>query len=341
MPGGQAAVYEFTLYKEQFNKDGERIRGPFEVGTVGALLRAACKKFTFQLERGDQAGKLHYQGRLSLFKKTTIGSAAKLFPDSGIHLSPTATDNIAGPPFYCLKAQTKVEGPWTEADFVAPRVEPWPYNEITEDMLYPWQKELRDRTRHPLRRKIHYVHEPQGMCGKTTWCIKACCLWTPYACRVPAMNSYEDICQYICSRPESKVYIVDVPKGLCQKKFGSFFAGLETLKDGWVYDKRYKGQERFFDSPQVVVFSNKKPNLKYLSKDRWEKWTISKDKRLIGWPHDHSQGNAVQERHEEESESSDDESVLQSEVSGSSEAVQSEEEGSICEGSEEGDVEDL
>lgn len=313
MPGGQSAVYEFTLHKEQNN--GQR---KFELVDVHTLLRAYCKAYTFQLERCPTNDKLHYQGRLSLFKKTTLNAATKCFPDSGIHLSPTVAENTKGAPFYCLKAQTKVEGPWTEKDYEETRVVPWPYNEV--ETLYPWQQDMKDYISRRVKRQIYYIVEPFGAIGKTTFVAKACTEWKPYAQRVPAMSSFEDVCQFIMSRPVNKTYLIDMPRALKKKKLAGFFAGIESVKDGWVFDKRYKGQERWFDSPNVVVFSNKKPNLKYLSRDRWRVFTI-KDKRLVDYcfrdagskdvriqEEDHGIGQACKE------EPTDDAEVLLSQV---------------------------
>ena len=48
-----------------------------------------------------------------------------------------------------------------------------------------------------------------------------------------------------------------------------------------LYDTRYHARFEYFDEPQVVVFTNSPPKMKYLSRDRWRLWTITKrDKEL-------------------------------------------------------------
>ena len=54
-------VWDFTLT----NKNEE------DLNTLKAILISNCKNWAFQLEKGDQTGFIHWQGRLSLRKKKT------------------------------------------------------------------------------------------------------------------------------------------------------------------------------------------------------------------------------------------------------------------------------
>lgn len=283
MPGGQSAVYEFTLFKEQFNEDGERIRGPFEVSDVASMCCHTCKKFTFQLEACPSNGRLHYQGRLSLVKKTTAACAAKLFPDSGIKLLPTATDNITGAPFYVLKVQTRVDGPWTEKDFEDPPTKHFKrYRFLEDDELYPWQTEVLDLFQKYQEREVNMIIDPTGSCGKTSLARK--CLQKNLSVKFfKAIDSMKDLMQAVMSCGKFyDCYCFDVPRGLKKTHLSSFFAGVESLKDGYAYDHRHKFKDAWFDPPTIWIFSNKRPNIKYLSKDRWTLWRIGDDKKL--WP---------------------------------------------------------
>jgi hypothetical protein len=324
MPGGQSAVYEFTLPKREL-----------AVGDVHALLRSHCKAYTFQLERGDTTGYEHYQGRLSLFKKTTLACAAQHFPDTGIHISPTVTENTKGQAFYCIKAQTRIDGPWTEKDHeVLPKL-CWPYNEEDWDNPLPWQLEMFERIRHRVKRTIYCIIDPRGGNGKTSFVKKAKSMGL---CReVPPMSTMEDIMAWIMCFPPQKTYIIDMPRAMKKRHLASFFAGVESLKNGYAYDKRYKGKEMDFDSPNILVFTNKKPKLSYLSRDRWRLFSISKDKRLIDFCFRDAEAQDVNNRRatgsqEGRESTNEEEASLEEEVH--------EREGWICESSEECDFQD-
>lgn len=268
--GNQCAVWEFTLPKRALT-----------VGAVHALLRRHCKAYTFQLERGDASGYEHYQGRLSLFKKIRATNAPDLFPETGIHISPTSNNARKGPPFYCLKEQTRLEGPWTEKDFVeAPKL-CWPYNEEDWDNPLPWQKEMFERLSQRIKRTIYCIIDHKGCNGKTSFIKKAKAMGL--AREIPAMTSMEDIMAWVMSFPPHKGYMIDMPRAMPKCKLAGFYAGIESLKNGYAYDKRYHGKDMDFDSPNVVVFSNKKPKRTYLSMDRWRLLTISDDHRLIDY----------------------------------------------------------
>jgi hypothetical protein len=296
----QCYVHEFTLPKRQL-----------AVGDVHSLLRSHCKAYTFQLERGDATGYEHYQGRLSLFKKKRTTECAALFPESGIHVSPTSNNSLSGPAFYCMKADTRIEGPWTEKNYEEPRV---PSNRLVRSGImenpYPWQKELRERLEVEDDRIVHMIVDPSGNNGKSIFVE-----WLEYlglTIEMPGFNSAEDFLQAAMCLPELKVYLVDLPRAMPKKHLNGLFTAIEKLKNGYMCDKRYSFKwKRLLHSPSICLFSNKKPKLKYLSMDRWRLWTITKDKRLVVYKCDHKKPKhgRVQEEDVDDSEQEDPEEV--------------------------------
>lgn len=272
MPGGQCATYEFTLPKQpELTKDD-----------VHELLRKRCKKYVFQLECGE-TGYLHYQGRFSLFKKAGLTCVANQFGNIGWHISPTSGNALRGEAFYCMKEQTRLEGPWTEKDYVVPRV---PSNRLKRsgilDTPYEWQRELKQRLEQEDDRTVHMVVDHRGNNGKSIFVE-----WLEYlglTSELPGFNSSEDFLQAAMSLPEWKVYLVDLPRAMPKKHLNGLFTAIEKLKNGYMCDKRYHFKwKRLIHTPSICVFSNKKPKLKYLSKDRWRVWTITEDKRLVDY----------------------------------------------------------
>ena len=138
--------------------------------------------------------------------------------------------------------------------------------------LRPWQQSLINTTSQFCMRSIDLVYDPQGNAGKS--------LFSEYleskgdSEEVPPFRLMDDIFQWVCSRPIKKIYIVDMPRGMKKDKLGDFYSGIEVIKNGVAYDKRYSAKKIRFDRPRIIVFSNELPNLDLMSADRWKLWTI-------------------------------------------------------------------
>jgi len=59
-----------------------------------------------------------------------------------------------------------------------------------------------------------------------------------------------------------------------KEKLYDFYSGIESLKNGYMYDKRYQFKDRWIDRPQIIIFSNMMPDFSMLSQDRWKVWQI-------------------------------------------------------------------
>ena len=86
---------------------------PFDrisVKELKEILKDKCKKWVFQVEVGA-SGYKHYQGRVSL----KVKSRKAFNMDCGVHWSVTSSDNMEND-FYCVKDDTRVEGPYRDSD---------------------------------------------------------------------------------------------------------------------------------------------------------------------------------------------------------------------------------
>lgn len=263
---GPVAVFDFTL--------------PSEGITPAAIIQGLtglCKKYAFQEEKSD-SGYLHYQGRVSLIKKRREGVARSSFKREPcfkkIHLSITSTNGM-GDMFYVTKDDTRINGPWTDKD-EKPEYVPRHIRECKE--LRPFQAEILRMAHVYDPRKIDVIYCPEGNKGKSTLIGKACAAGHGV---MPPCFDYKDILRMVYGMPTSKAYFVDMPRAMPQDKMAGFFSGLETMKDGRAYDDRYKFKQRFFDSPRIFLFTNRMPDLRHLSKDRWVLWTISPEFELV------------------------------------------------------------
>jgi len=238
--------------------------------SVKALITQLFKKWTFQLENGDD-GYLHYQGRGSLYKKRRFGEIKSLCNALGIpetHLSPTCTENITSA-FYVTKVDTRVDGPWSDTD--APVYIPRQYRNVTPR---PFQQTIIDSASCYDPRTVNFVYDPNGCMGKTT--VAALCCLLHQGIRIPAVNDHEKLLASVCDILTAKdlrvpgCIFIDMPRYMDKKRLHGIYSAIEEIKNGHAYDLRYHYKEWWFDSPAVWVFSNDPPVTSALSIDRWK-----------------------------------------------------------------------
>lgn len=255
------------------------------VDDLHSLLRPLCKKWTFQLERGEQLteknpkGYLHYQCRISLVKKKTQDSLKALLLDAGLkgfNLSTSSTNSLVGDAFYCMKADTKVDGPWTDKDHVV-------RNKHTKQLelcpfYLPWQQSLLDQVKDFDMRSIHIVICTPGEEGKSMFCEKI--EYDKLGYEMPPYRLFDDIMAFAFGIADQKLYVFDMPRAMKKDKMSDFFSGMEALKNGRLFDKRYCAKSRRIDRPNIILFTNTEPSLAYLSMDRW-RWHTIKNGELV------------------------------------------------------------
>jgi len=257
----------------------------YDYKIVGECLLKLGKKFAFQLEEGHEKKIKHFQIRLNAYKKTTVSAFLKLCftvfkleneYKSLLDVSPTSKNCHTTSNFnYILKEDTKIAGPWTEANFKPKELEftyiPLRYrNEIS---LKPFQTEImkpyinNDRI-------VNYIYDEEGNHGKTF--ITHYARFHKNGVVIPCIKDSKEILQMaygICSsrnlRDEIKMFI-DVPRTVSSENVNEFLTSCEILKAGWLYDPRNKMKDWDIEPPEIYVFSNLKPNKKMMKNNRWK-----------------------------------------------------------------------
>lgn len=257
-------VYDFTISADKDKREYKEII---------EWLHKFCKKFTFQKEKGELDGYIHWQGRISLMIKLRLQELVKKEPIKG-KWTITSGENKDND-FYCQKEDTRIEGPWTDAYIKIPK-------QYRIENLYEWQKNIIAITKDFDSRTVHIVINRCGNIGKSTLIGYMCC--NRLARKIPPLNNYKDIMRMVMCQPESSTYLVDMPKGLDKRHMNEFFSAIESIKDGHVWDDRYGYKERWFDSPTVIVFTNVKPMESYLTLDRWRFHEIEESEGVLGAP---------------------------------------------------------
>lgn len=84
----------------------------------------------------------------------------------------------------------------------------------------------------------------------------------------PTVDNVKQIIQWVCSGYQGEPYIViDIPRSA--KWNQSLYTGIESIKDGIVYDTRYSASMRDIWGVKIIVLTNGIPKLDALSRDRW------------------------------------------------------------------------
>ena len=244
-----------------------------------------CNKFSYQLEKGE-TGYLHWQCRVSLIKKKTwssvLNDVAKAvggrwsITSSGVHLSAKAFN-------YVLKEDTRVEGPWSdEIKLDAPAVmtrQLVTFIKIVDDgKMYPWQSQLLEELKKQDDRWVNHIFDPLGNSGKSVFCEYLSYLKLSH--ELPMLKDMQDLMGFAFSFSTKPAYVIDMPRGLDKRKLAEFYSGIECLKNGFIFDKRYQGRMKRFDRPQICTFGNAWPDVRLLSQDRWKLWQMCEDKSL-------------------------------------------------------------
>lgn len=266
----QCNVFDFTLSEEY---------GGSPAAVIEAL-RPFCKKYAFQLEQGSTTGFRHFQGRVSLISKKRQGELRKFM--AGIDIlkharwSVTST-NAKGDEFYVLKAETRIDGPWTDRN---ERYIPLQYR-VT---LRPWQNTILERRLIFDSRHINVIVDSKGGIGKSTLAGVGLCkydaIWL--SCMSDSERLTASVCDILSTRNERhpKLMFLDLPRSLNAKKLPSLFAAIEMIKNGVVCDTRYHYRQWVFDSPHIWVFCNMSIPVELLSRDRWLFWRINQNMDL-------------------------------------------------------------
>jgi hypothetical protein len=252
-------------------------------------LTSWCSKFSFQKERSEPTeknpdGYLHWQVRINLIKrKYSTDVLTQVVPCVGGSWSVTSNGvHSNGNSFnYVMKEDSRVDGPWTDEIVVEKpavmtrQLKNFLENIVEKDLMYSWQKQMLEELKKVDDRWINHICDMQGNSGKSMFCEYL--EYLKLGNELPMFNDMQDLSAFAFSFPTRKAYFIDMPRGIDKRKMDGLYSGIETLKNGFIFDKRFKGQKKRFDRPQICTFGNAFPDVRLLIQDRWKIWMMCEE----------------------------------------------------------------
>lgn len=212
-------------------------------------------------EISPTSGKEHYQFKIHLDRGESLDGWKKLVGPMG-HIEVAIEKNFTG---------------YEEKDGKFVRWPASPIEKYKAIELRPWQKEVIQRWENQSDRKILCIIDTIGGCGKSTLARYMEANKMADVCPVVS-DEYNDYTGY-CMEYPGKGYIFDVPRASSLKRRCAMWAGLEQIKNGLLFEKRYKPRKMWIEPPKMMVFTNEEPPWEMLSDDRWDPFYIKEEDR--------------------------------------------------------------
>lgn len=145
---------------------------------------------------------------------------------------------------------------------------------VAEVVLRPWQKETFNLLQHPPNdRTVMWIYDEYGNTGKS-WFQNYVEAYYGYnrVFRCDLRIKHKDICNILKKRSLAAVdvFLFNDSRSVIGEGW-NMFRILEDIKDGAATASKYDNQIIKFKTPNhVMIFSNKLPEKKHLSADRWQ-----------------------------------------------------------------------
>lgn len=257
---------------------------------AAAIASVKPEDYIYQLERGEEEDRLHYQGYLRLKEKQYCKRLAKDMQVlcQGIHVTPCSLPGEAALRTYCMKEDTKVDGPWTFKP-----LPPKPFISISDydpsakcrmvaENPRPFQVSLTEKCAgDPDDRTIVWVADAEGNSGKSQW---ATYMRIKHHAYEISFGTARDLMHMITDDIEAcngfrKTYIISLPRTKPKDQaMADILSTIEQVKDGKFKSTKYKGKNYEGPNPHVVILSNYAPTSEEfggLTKDRWRIYKIN------------------------------------------------------------------
>lgn len=284
------AIYRFS-FRVSLGKDLKVVEKNLKRWQINLkdLFLDECDQYIYQLELGGETKEYHFQGHMKLKVKERCSTLLHRILQKSHRswsITPCHDDNALKK--YCMKKETRVQGPWADRKIYMGSDLPH------QIQLYPWQRFVWDEISEDAdckNRTINWVYDPQGKQGKSTFCKK---VW--FEKRTPPLTYgvSGNLMNRLYESPDASVYLFNLTRSK-PADIGKqdLYVALENLSDGIIINDKFKTAHKFIDRPHIWVFSNILPKFSALTGDRWKVWTYDynlppSQTKLIRWVPDPS-----------------------------------------------------
>lgn len=260
-----SAVFRLGFRWTQCEKVSEEVFNHEHI--IRILKTLGCTEYSFQLEKGEKTGKLHFQGAFKLENKRRPKELAKSLNLKMYGVEIYSAFDYEQLKQYSIKEKTRVAGPWMDPVIYIGQ----DLNEVRNNP-YPWQEELNAIFRQaPDERKVYWIFDPIGNTGKSRY---AKFLGYYFGFGLLSFDDLRDIL-FAASIQKSSGYLIDMTRARPQNvDMGKLYSLIETIKNGYYFSPKYNSKSVMTLTPHVVVFANRLPSYSELSRDRWVTYRI-------------------------------------------------------------------
>lgn len=241
----EPAWYQFTLSKDKLNLTAEQLGHWFD--------EHGAREWCIGNETGLE-GYQHFQAVVH-FKKGTSWSVLKQLVAGIGQVTPSHTHDFE----YAMKTGDYIAS-WEGA-----------LTKFKNLKLQPWEETIIKQLSQQNDRKIMVVQDFEGGLGKSTFAKYLEANRILDVCPVVS-DEYNDYTGY-CFEYQKPGYCFDIPRAQSIKRRMAMWSGIEQIKNGLLFEKRYKPRKAWIDPPKILIFTNDDLPLDALSKDRWSIWT--------------------------------------------------------------------
>ncbi len=233
------------------------------------LAISGLKRYAIQEEEGEE-GTPHLQGVLifsSQKKWSTLRNHAQ------IYWKPAR--NLMAAKNYCTKIDSRAGKTWIKGFNVMTKI----VDPLDKKELRAFQKTIVDLIHEePDDRSISWFYDIHGGIGKSALCKHLVLEHDAIVVAGSAQHAQYAIAQRIKTKKSVEIVILDYPRST-DAKYVSYIA-MEGIKNGLFFCTKYESDMCVFNSPHVLVFANRSPQMDKLTKNRWKIFEILKSGKL-------------------------------------------------------------
>ena len=244
----QPTWFVATIWKEHCPMNMEQLRD--------WLISHHAKEGVIGEEVSPTSGKTHYQCKWHLSRGESLDGWKMLIGPMG-HVEIAVEKKFTG---YEEKDGKFVK--WPES----------PLDKHKNLALNLWEVELAEALKNQDDRRILCVVDKQGGQGKSTFSKYLEANDIADICPVIS-DEYNDYTGYCMEFPK-KAYVFDLPRATSIKRRTAMWSGIEQIKNGLLFEKRYKPRKMWIDPPGILVFTNDDIPWELLSEDRWDAYRL-------------------------------------------------------------------